>query len=217
MAHSIGMTGMDPHTGAALAEALLQATRRLGDAWRVVDDHDADFVFVDMDSMYGPMSWIRLHAAGKKVIGVTGSSRTQTDFHLAKPFDQDSVEALLRSIVQGPDAAPASLGVRFKKDSGRTRIAVVYAGSAAEAAGLYANDELVAFDGYRVDEERLTARLAEHVPGDVVPVTVFRGERLVQVPVTLGESAYDQLKLVLNENADTQAIELRRQWLEGCK
>ena len=109
MAHSIGMTGMDPHTGAALAEALLQATRRLGDAWRVVDDHDADFVFVDMDSMYGPMSWIRLHAAGKKVIGVTGSSRTQTDFHLAKPFDQDSVEALLRSIVQGPDAAPASL------------------------------------------------------------------------------------------------------------
>ncbi|HEU5090611.1 MAG TPA: PDZ domain-containing protein, partial [Roseiflexaceae bacterium] len=115
------------------------------------------------------------------------------------------------------DAAPASLGVRFKKDSGRTRIAVVYAGSAAETAGLYANDELVAFDGYRVDEERLTARIAEHVPGDLVTVTVFRGERLVQVPVTLGESAYDQLKLVPDENADAQVIDLRRQWLEGSK
>lgn len=102
MAHSIGMTGMDPQTGAALTEALLQATRKLGGAWRVVDDQDAEFVFVDMDSMYGPMSWIRLHAAGKRVIGLTSASRSQTDFHLAKPFDADSVSALLQSIAQVP-------------------------------------------------------------------------------------------------------------------
>jgi hypothetical protein len=106
MAHSIGMTGMDPQTGAALTEALLQATRQIGGAWRVVDDQDAEFVFVDMDSMYGPMSWIRLHAAGKRVIGVTSASRSQTDFHLSRPFDADSVSALLHSI-QAPSAATA--------------------------------------------------------------------------------------------------------------
>jgi len=108
MAHSIGMTGMDPQTGAALNEALLQATRQLGGAWRVVDDQDADYVFVDMDSMYGPMSWLRLHAAGKRVIGVTSASRTQTDFHLARPFDAASVGALLQTIAQVPATASAA-------------------------------------------------------------------------------------------------------------
>jgi hypothetical protein len=107
MSHSIGMTGMDPQTGAALNEALLQATRTLGGAWRVVNDQDAEFVFVDMDSMYGPMSWIRLHAAGKRVIGVTSASRSQTDFHLARPFDAQSVAALLQSIAQVPADASA--------------------------------------------------------------------------------------------------------------
>jgi hypothetical protein len=104
MTHSIGMTGMDPQTGAALTEALEQANRKLGDAWRIVGDQDADYVFVDMDSMYGPMSWIRLHAGGKKVIGVTSASRSQTDFHLPRPFDAAGVTALLQAILQAPAA-----------------------------------------------------------------------------------------------------------------
>jgi hypothetical protein len=108
MAHSIGMTGMDPQTGAALTEALEQAIRKHGGAWRIAGDQDADYVFVDMDSMYGPMSWLRLHANGKRVIGVTTASRTQTDFHLARPFDTGSVLALLQSIAQVPGATPAA-------------------------------------------------------------------------------------------------------------
>jgi hypothetical protein len=108
MAHSIGMTGMDPQTGAALTEALEQAIRKHGGAWRLAGDQDADYVFVDMDSMYGPMSWLRLHANGKRVIGVTSASRTQTDFHLGRPFDAGSVLALLQSIVQSPTTIPVA-------------------------------------------------------------------------------------------------------------
>ena len=108
----IGMTGMDPQTGAALTESLEQANLELGDSWQLVDDQDADFVFVDMDSMYGPMSWIRLHADGKRVIGVTAAARTQADFHLSRPFDAASVRALLESIAPhaaaiAHEAAPA--------------------------------------------------------------------------------------------------------------
>ena len=105
MARSIGITGMDPQTGAALAEALGQANATLGGAWRVIDDQNADFVFVDMDSVYGPMSWIRLHADGKRVIGVTSAKRTLADFHLSRPFDAATVAELLRSIAQAPAAA----------------------------------------------------------------------------------------------------------------
>ena len=36
MTHSIGMTGMDPQTGVALTEALEQANRKLGGAWRMI-------------------------------------------------------------------------------------------------------------------------------------------------------------------------------------
>ncbi len=105
MTRSIGITGMDPQTGAALTEALKQANATLGGAWRVVEDQNADFVFVDMDSVYGPMSWIRLHADGKRVIGVTSANRTLADFHLSRPFDATTVTELLRSIAQAPAAA----------------------------------------------------------------------------------------------------------------
>jgi hypothetical protein len=101
MALTLGFTGMDSSTEAALTAAFQQAGSRLGNAWQLKPEAEADHVIVDMDSMYGPMSWLRLHAAGKRVIGLTSAARTQTDFHLARPFDADSVAALLRSVAGG--------------------------------------------------------------------------------------------------------------------
>ena len=106
MALTLGFTGMDSSTEAALTAAFQQAGSRLGNAWQLKPEAEADHVIVDMDSMYGPMSWLRLHAAGKRVIGLTSAARTQTDFHLARPFDADSVAALLRSVSTGADTAP---------------------------------------------------------------------------------------------------------------
>ena len=107
MALTLGFTGMDSSTEAALTAAFQQANNRLGNAWQLQSEVDADHVIVDMDSMYGPMSWLRLHAAGKRVIGLTSAARTQTDFHLVRPFDADSVAALLRSVAAGTAAPPA--------------------------------------------------------------------------------------------------------------
>ena len=58
-----------------------------------------------MDSMYGPMSWIRLHAAGKQVIALTTSPRTQADHLLAQPFDAHSLSRLLQNIADGKGMA----------------------------------------------------------------------------------------------------------------
>jgi hypothetical protein len=44
------------------------------------------------------MSWLRLHAAGKRVIGLTTALRTQTDFRLGRPFDGNQVAVLLREV-----------------------------------------------------------------------------------------------------------------------
>ncbi|WP_167284961.1 hypothetical protein [Marilutibacter alkalisoli] len=92
---TLGLTGMDPDTESALTAAFNAANARLGKPWHLVSETEAAYVIVDMDSMYGPMSWLRLHAARKQVTGLTTAARTQTDFRLERPFDVDGVSALL--------------------------------------------------------------------------------------------------------------------------
>src|SRR3546814_6974842 len=87
---------MDPATETALKAAFTDANARIGSPWQLVPEAEAGHVMVDMDSMYGPMSWLRLHAAGKQVIGLTTAQRTQTDFRLGRPFDSHSFLVLLR-------------------------------------------------------------------------------------------------------------------------
>jgi hypothetical protein len=100
MALTLGLTGMDPATETALKSAFAEANARLDGRWRLVPEAEADHIVVDMDSMYGPMSWLRLHAAGKHVIGLTSAPRTQTDFRLGRPFDSYQVSRLLRDVAQ---------------------------------------------------------------------------------------------------------------------
>lgn len=95
MAHTLGMTGMDFATESALRTAFDKASGRLGRDWTLVAEPEAQYVVVDMDSMYGPMSWIRLHAAGKQVIGLTTAARTQADHRLGRPVDADELVTLL--------------------------------------------------------------------------------------------------------------------------
>jgi hypothetical protein len=101
MALTLGTTGMDSATEAELHQAFQQANATQGGRWKLVPEGDADYVVVDMDSMYGPMSWLRLHAAGKQVIGLTSAARTQTDFRLERPINARSVSILLDQLSGG--------------------------------------------------------------------------------------------------------------------
>lgn len=104
---NLGFTGMDSATEAELRRVFEQALPAAGGGWQLVSDTHADYVIVDMDSMYGPMSWLRLHAAGKQVIGLTAAPRTQTPFRLGRPVDAAELGALLRQVRSGESAAPA--------------------------------------------------------------------------------------------------------------
>jgi predicted metalloprotease with PDZ domain len=68
-------------------------------------------------------------------------------------------------------------------------------GSPAHRAGLYAEDEIVAEDGFRVDRAQLWDRLCERGPGGKVELTVFRRDELVAVPVVLGPPPEDTVWL----------------------
>lgn len=107
---TLGFTGMDASTESELRRAFEQALPAAGGGWQLVPDTHADFVVVDMDSMYGPMSWLRLHAAGKQVVGLTAAPRTQTPYRLGRPVQADDLASLLRDIrvAAGFDAEPVA-------------------------------------------------------------------------------------------------------------
>jgi hypothetical protein len=177
MALTLGFTGMDSSTEAALTAAFQQANTRLGNAWQLKSEVDADHVIVDMDSMYGPMSWLRLHAAGKQVIGLTSAARTQTDFHLARPFDADSVATLLRSVSSGTDAAPGATKTAAKP-------AAVPSGMSPSPVP---QDLLPEEHPQPVDEEAEAPAPAPRLPGSVeagtlAPTTVNPAPVAVPVP-----------------------------------
>ena len=106
MTSTLGFTGMDRNTQAELTQAFSQAVGRLGLDLRLVENGEADIVVVDMDSLYGPMSWMQLHNAGRKVIGYTSSPRTQTDYRLDRPADANALDALLKELGIGTAQAP---------------------------------------------------------------------------------------------------------------
>lgn len=106
MSFTLGLTGMDQATESALKAAFNEVSGRIR-GWSMAAENDAEYIIVDMDSMYGPMSWLRLHAAGKKIIALTSASRTQADFLLARPFDANQLGTLLGDIGGGIAGIPA--------------------------------------------------------------------------------------------------------------
>ncbi len=107
MALTLGTTGMDSATAAQVRTAFEQANADSGRRWQFIEGDSAEYFIVDMDSLYGPMSWLRLHASARMVIGLTGLPHCQTDFRLSKPVSHTNLAALLRAIADG-DAVPAS-------------------------------------------------------------------------------------------------------------
>ncbi|MEO5628874.1 MAG: hypothetical protein ABIQ62_03775 [Thermomonas sp.] len=105
---TLGTTGMDSKTEAGVRAAFSAANEATGRHWALVEGDAADFVVVDMDSLYGPMSWLRLHAAGRKVIGLTSMERCQTDFRLGRPVDAEDFTALLGQLAGEMPPAPAA-------------------------------------------------------------------------------------------------------------
>jgi predicted metalloprotease with PDZ domain len=91
------------------------------------------------------------------------------------------------------ERAQGALGI-IAKSSGA--IATVLDGSPAMHAGLYADDEIIALDGFKCDASGLASRCEERRHGETVTVTLFRRDKLLEVSVTLGTKPADTVYLV---------------------
>jgi len=83
------------------------------------------------------------------------------------------------------------LGVRYETVEEGARIVQVTPDSPADQADLREGDLILAVDGAPVGEGNpdLTARILQHEPGDTVELRVQRGDRQLELEVTLGAQA----------------------------
>ncbi len=113
----------------------------------------------------------------------------------------------------GGEGRPA-LGVRTKTEGGTLKVAGVVRDGPAYQAGLTADDELVALNGYRVaDENSLRERLSDRKVGEHVVLTLFRREELRTLEVTLGVAPQDKLSIELVDQPNELQREMYASWL----
>jgi predicted metalloprotease with PDZ domain len=111
------------------------------------------------------------------------------------------------------DVAPAWLGAGTRTEGGRTWVSHVLDGGAAWRSGLYAGDEILALDGFRVDDKSLRDRIDERKPGEVARLTVFRRDELVEVEVKLSARPRDRISIVPRKDATPEEKARYKAWL----
>jgi len=134
----------------------------------------------------------------------------------AEPLDVNAVLAYAGlNLVRSPrrDAAPASLGVRLRVESGRLLVEGVLRGGAAHRGGIDVRDEIIALAGKRVPEGRSEVPLTGLHPGDAVAVTVARDGRLLELDVTLDPPLPGDAKIVASIGATPDQRALGEAWL----
>lgn len=118
------------------------------------------------------------------------------------PLDPDLELVGLRALRRTPQSLDDKGGVPGRRDAeeppagflgadvapgAKAVVRSVREGSPAHRAGLYAEDEIIAESGFRVDRSGLWDRMRQLGPGGMLRLTVFRRDELVGVDVTLGE------------------------------
>jgi predicted metalloprotease with PDZ domain len=105
------------------------------------------------------------------------------------------------------------LGISVKTENGREVIKSVATNSPAHLAGIDVGDELLAIDGYRVNADRLNDRLSQYQVGKTIQLTVFHGDRLMILPITLAPPQPQQYKIQLLPDQTDRQRQLFAQWV----
>lgn len=114
----------------------------------------------------------------------------------------------------GDETAPlrGGLGVRVTADPSGARVSHVFAGQAAQRAGVASGDIIMAVDSLRVTADTLEIQIADHAPGAEVTLHLFRNDELMVFTVVLQPTPDDTVYLVVDED-DEAGRDRRRAWL----
>jgi predicted metalloprotease with PDZ domain len=106
----------------------------------------------------------------------------------------------------------ASLGIGFNKDQNNAIIKSVRVNSAAENGGLSVNDEIIGFNGFRINGASLDASISALKPNQDFNLLIARDEIIMDLPLKMGE--YEQTSYKLSPDNTSDKINLYSQWLK---
>jgi predicted metalloprotease with PDZ domain len=107
------------------------------------------------------------------------------------------------------EAPRLSLGAAFQPEGAGIRLATVFEGQPAEAAGLAPGDIIVALDRIRVAGEKLAEQLARYNDGDEIEVSHFRGDELMETQLRISAAPEDSCFIEIDAEADAAAVARR--------
>lgn len=149
--------------------------------------------------------------------------RSTQELQLAQPLRAMGLEMQLRAAEswsdrggkvqpERPARPPIALGARMTDDPIGLRLTHVFDGGAAQAAGLAANDVIVALDELKVNMRNFEQRLNAHVPGDRVDLHFFRRDELQRAQLEVLAAPADTCALSIS-TSDRGAARRRANWL----
>lgn len=97
-------TGMEPDERDGLHALFATANASTGHAFQLCDERSADVLVVDIDSIYGQMTWLRARQSEQTVVPLSAGSRSEPGLRLARPVSEAALSELLRAVQA---AAPA--------------------------------------------------------------------------------------------------------------
>lgn len=102
MTYKIALVDANPVDDAEFRRLLGQVLPRLDRRWEPSAFADADLVVVDIDSVFGHMTWLKVHGAGKRAAAFTKlPDPKESDLILRKPLSADGLTALLAQFAAG--------------------------------------------------------------------------------------------------------------------
>ncbi len=128
------------------------------------------------------------------------------------PLDEYLAPFGLQLISSGDQSVP-HLGMTVKTEGGHEMIKFVEAGSPAQLAGIDPGDELLAIDGVRVSAEHLSDRIRDYQTGNVLKITLFHGDLLRTVLLTLAPPRPQRYQVSPLENPSSIQSQNFHGWL----
>ncbi len=116
-------------------------------------------------------------------------------------------------LVSSGDQSIPHLGMMVKTEGGHEMIKFVEAGSPAQLAGIDPGDELLAIDGVRVSAEHLSDRIKDYSTGAMLKITLFHGDLLRTVHLTLAPPRPSRYQVSSIENPSAVQSENFSGWL----
>ncbi len=99
-------TGMDRAEEAKFKLLFSDANEWLGGTWHLAPEAQANVLIVDLDSIYGHMTWLKAQNSGKFVIAITTRTESEAEHLLLRPVTVESLVAALADVGGGGASSP---------------------------------------------------------------------------------------------------------------